>query len=73
MNPKIELLIRIVMIIILIALNILIISNGLKLDCSKCVIMFTQDEGFNKLTTNFSIMDLYESYLNNTCIMNNFE
>ena len=61
------------MVAILITLNILIISNGLKLDCSKCVIIFTQENSGQLFETNFSIMDLYKSYMNNTCIMNNFE
>ena len=69
MNKNTEIIIRIICLIVLIILIVLVYLNGIKLDCNKCYINFNNE--FNKVKINFSVSinDLYNSYLNNDCIV----
>ena len=70
-----ELKIKLFCIVILLFLNVAIILNGLSLDCSECLINFQSSTQTGKMqdreptTLNISVTELYDSYIDDFCIV----
>ena len=69
MKESSKLIIQLSMIAILITINILIIVNGINLDCDKCYIKIKQTN--NDFEFNISMTQIYNNYLNDTCYIYN--
>jgi len=69
-----ELLIRIFTLLVLLILNFAILSNGLKLDEKNCQIKIGNeikmpDGRVNRVVFNFSIIDVYDNFLQGKCLI----
>ena len=75
-SSKQQIIIKVLCIVILLGLNIAVFIHGRNLSCDKCKIEFTSekitheeafDSSWQEITIN--ITDLYDSYLNDQCII----
>ena len=62
-------LIKLFCVVILIALNIAVVFNGLNLSCDKCKLIITNNDGVTKTNQEIKIIDLFNNYLNGTCLI----
>ena len=62
-------LIKLFCVIILIALNLAVVINGLNLSCDKCKLIITNNDDVTKTNQEVKIIDLYNHYLNGTCLI----
>ena len=76
MNPRTELLIRIINLIIIFGLVVFIYLNGINLTCNKCEIQLTSERLFadtpkelRTTSVNVSMIDLFESVVNDSCVL----
>ena len=67
-SPKLEVIIRIIIIIFLLVLNLAIFLNGINIDCDKCNIIIKEHiPGKTDYIQNLSINELYNEIKDGVC------